>query len=146
MSLLLLAQAQNPSSWQETPSLDSGSSCPSLLSTVKTWWLLSMPPGQQGHSWVLSWLSCSLLNAQLAGFTSLWLSFSILSEELGLGLGSKERSQRERAKPPRVVQSGLWELPRGRRGRHFQLAPLLPSWLSLGCSFYLCPKGAQIKG
>lgn len=76
-----------------------------------------MPLGQQGHSWVLTWLSCSLLDAQLAGFTSQWLSFSILSVKQGRT--GKQEKESEKAKPPWVVQSGLWELPRGKQGSHF---------------------------
>lgn len=41
-----------------------------------------------------------------------------------------QAKESENAKPPWVVQSGLWELPRGRQGDCFQLVQLAPLWLS----------------
>lgn len=105
-----------------------------------------MSPGQRGHSWVVTWLACSLLNARLAGFTSLWLSFSILSEELALGLGSKERRQREQTLPGwRRVNSGNGQ------GADEAAISSWPHESLPGCHwvapFYAAgPTGAQIKG
>ena len=94
-----MAKLKAYSFWSDIPSGDEMSSCPSLPSILKAWWLLSMIPGQQGHSWVLTWLSCSLLNTWLTGFTSLWLSFSMLTMKLESGVGIKQRSQRKQNLP-----------------------------------------------
>lgn len=71
------------------------SSCPSLPSILNSWWLFPMSPEQQGHPWVLTWLSCSLMHAQLTGFASLWLSFSMPTVKLESGVGIKQRSHRK---------------------------------------------------
>ena len=75
------------------------SSCPSLPRFLNSWWCFSMPLGQPGHPWVLTWLFCSLLHAQLTGFASLWLSFSMLTVKLESGVRIKQRSHRKQNLP-----------------------------------------------
>lgn len=58
-----------------------------------------------------------------------------------------QAKESEKAKPPWVVQSGLWELPRGQTRRLFSAGPAGTSLAVMGCSLQATgPRGVKIKG